>query len=38
GLSVQDVNRLMKQYEQMRKMMKKFKKGGMSSLKNLLPM
>lgn len=38
GLSVQDVNRLMKQYDQMRKMMKKFKKGGMSSLKNMLPM
>ncbi len=37
GTTVQDVNRLMKQYKQMRQMMKKFKKGGMKSLRNLLP-
>lgn len=33
GLQVQDVNRLLKQYTQMRKMMKKFsKKGGMKNM------
>ena len=33
GMQVQDVNRLLKQYTQMRKMMKKFsKKGGMKNL------
>lgn len=33
GMKVQDVNRLMKQYTQMRKMMKKFsKKGGMKNM------
>ena len=29
GMRVEDVNRLLKSYEQMRKMMKQFKKGGM---------
>ncbi|MEK7313020.1 MAG: signal recognition particle protein [Deltaproteobacteria bacterium] len=38
GTTVQDVNRLMKQYLQMREMMKRFKKGGMKSLKGMLPM
>ncbi|MBI5560552.1 MAG: signal recognition particle protein [Deltaproteobacteria bacterium] len=37
GRTVQDVNRLVKQYGQMRDMMKRFKKGGMRSLKNILP-
>ena len=32
GLQVQDVNRLMKQHQQMRKMMKKMSKGGMAAL------
>ena len=33
GMQVQDVNRLLKQYTQMRKMMKKFsKKGGMKNM------
>ena len=32
GTQVQDVNRLLKQHAQMRKMMKKFSKGGMSKL------
>jgi len=32
GLQVQDVNRLMKQHQQMRKMMKKMSKGGMASM------
>jgi signal recognition particle subunit SRP54 len=32
GLQVQDVNRLMKQHQQMRKMMKKMSKGGMSKM------
>jgi signal recognition particle subunit SRP54 len=32
GLQVQDVNRLMKQHQQMRKMMKKMSKGGMSAM------
>ncbi|MDH4226303.1 MAG: signal recognition particle protein [Deltaproteobacteria bacterium] len=36
GTTVQDVNRLMKQYEQMREMMKRVKKGGMGAMKNLL--
>ncbi len=39
GTSVQDINRLLKQYKQMRKMMKTLKKkGGMKNLKNMLPM
>ncbi|MEE9613443.1 MAG: signal recognition particle protein [Thermodesulfobacteriota bacterium] len=33
GTRVQDVNRLIKQYAQMRKMMKKFKKGGMPDIR-----
>jgi len=37
GTSVQDINRLLKQYKQMRLMMKKFKKGGMKSVKQYLP-
>lgn len=48
GTQIQDVNRLLKQYEQMQKMMKKFAKpgamkqmmrglGGMAGLKGLLP-
>ncbi|MCP0913883.1 MULTISPECIES: signal recognition particle protein [Legionella] len=48
GTQIQDVNRLLKQYEQMQKMMKKFTKpggikslmrgmGGMAGLKGLLP-
>jgi signal recognition particle subunit SRP54 len=32
GLQVQDVNRLMKQHLQMRKMMKKMSKGGMAAM------
>lgn len=32
GTQVQDVNRLLKQYTQMRKMMKKFSKGGMAKM------
>ena len=32
GLQVQDVNRLMKQHLQMRKMMKKMSKGGMANM------
>ena len=32
GVQVQDVNRLLKQFEQMRKMMKKLSKGGMKNL------
>jgi signal recognition particle subunit SRP54 len=32
GLQVQDVNRLMKQHQQMRKMMKKMSKGGMANM------
>jgi signal recognition particle subunit SRP54 len=32
GLQVQDVNRLMKQHQQMRKMMKKMSKGGMAGM------
>ncbi len=40
GTTVQDVNRLLKQYKQMRKIMKSFKKkgGGLENLKNMLPM
>lgn len=41
GMQVQDVNRLLKQYKQMKKMMKKFKGGGMRkmmrSLKGQMP-
>ena len=37
GTRVQDINKLMKQYAQMCQMMKKFKKGGMKSLKDMLP-
>ncbi len=41
GVQVQDVNRLLKQFNQMQKMMKKMKKGGMSkmmrNLKGKLP-
>jgi signal recognition particle subunit SRP54 len=32
GTQVQDVNRLLKQYTQMRKMMKKMSKGGMGKM------
>ena len=32
GMQVQDVNRLLKQFEQSRKMMKKFAGGGMAKL------
>ena len=32
GVQVQDVNRLMKQHQQMRKMMKKMSKGGMAAM------
>lgn len=37
GVTVQDVNKLLKSYTQSMKMVKKFNKGGMSSLKNMLP-
>ncbi|MDF2868073.1 MAG: hypothetical protein K0S11_1543 [Gammaproteobacteria bacterium] len=41
GTQIQDVNRLLKQFEQMQKMMKKMSKGGMqkmmSKMKHLLP-
>ncbi|NOX35222.1 MAG: signal recognition particle protein [Deltaproteobacteria bacterium] len=37
GTSVQDVNKLLKSYSQSMKMIKKFNKGGMRSLKNMLP-
>jgi len=38
GTQVQDVNRLLKQFTQMQKMMKQFKKGGMSKmLKRMAP-
>ncbi len=38
GTQVQDVNRLLKQFSQMQKMMKQFKKGGMAKmLKRLAP-
>lgn len=36
GLQVQDVNRLMKQQLQMKKMMKKMSKGGMASMMNAM--
>ncbi|MGV6853023.1 MAG: signal recognition particle protein [bacterium] len=36
GTSIQDVNRLLKQFSQMQKMMKKFAKGGMSKMMNKL--
>ncbi len=32
GTEVQEVNRLLKQFTQMQKMMKKFKKGGMAKM------
>ncbi|MFH2092513.1 MAG: signal recognition particle protein [Pseudomonadota bacterium] len=37
GTTVQDVNKLLKSYSASMKMIKKFNKGGMSSLKNMLP-
>ncbi len=37
GTSVQEVNKLLKSYSQSMKMIKKFNKGGMKSLKNMLP-
>jgi signal recognition particle subunit SRP54 len=41
GVQVQEVNRLLKQFEQMQKMMKQFSKGGigklMRGLKAMLP-
>ncbi|MCK5836939.1 MAG: signal recognition particle protein, partial [Desulfobacula sp.] len=37
GTKVQDVNKLLKSYAQSMKMIKKFNKGGMRSLKNMLP-
>ncbi len=37
GTKVQDVNKLLKSYSQSLKMIKKFNKGGMHSLKNMLP-
>ncbi|MBP8813288.1 MAG: signal recognition particle protein, partial [Laribacter sp.] len=41
GVTVQEVNRLLKQFEDMQKMMKQFSKGGMSKLmrgmKGMLP-
>ncbi len=37
GTTVQEVNKLLKSYSQSMKMIKKFNKGGMSSLKNMLP-
>ncbi len=37
GTTVQDVNKLLKSYTQSMKMIKKFNKGGMRSLKNMLP-
>ena len=36
GTQVQDVNRLLKQYTQMRKAMKKFSKGGMSKMMRMM--
>ncbi len=36
GTTIQDVNRLLKQFTQMQKMMKKFSKGGMSKMMNKL--
>jgi len=37
GTTVQDVNRLLKNYAQVMKMVKKFNKGGMRGLRNLMP-
>jgi len=37
GTSVQDVNKLLKSYTQSMKMVKKFNKGGMKSLRGMLP-
>ncbi|MBF0234148.1 MAG: signal recognition particle protein, partial [Desulfamplus sp.] len=37
GTSVQDVNKLLKSYTQTMKVIKKFNKGGIRSLKNMLP-
>ena len=37
GATVEDVNRMIKQYNQMLLMMKRFKKGGMKSLRGILP-
>jgi signal recognition particle subunit SRP54 len=37
GTKVQDVNKLLKNYTQAMKMMKKLNKGGMKSLKGMLP-
>ncbi|THB74407.1 MAG: signal recognition particle protein [Desulfobacteraceae bacterium] len=37
GTTVQDVNKLLKSYAQTMKMVKKFNKGGMRSLKGMLP-
>ncbi len=37
GVSVQEVNKLLKSYIQAMKMVKKFNKGGMRSLKSMLP-
>ena len=37
GTTVQDINKLLKSYSQSMKMIKKFNKGGMKSLKNMLP-
>ena len=36
GTSVQDINRFMKEFEQMRKMMKMFSKGGMGALGGMM--
>lgn len=38
GTTVQDVNKLLKSYTQSMKMIKKFNKGGMRSLKDMLPL
>lgn len=37
GTTVQDINKLLKSYSQSMKMIKQFNKGGMRSLKNMLP-
>ena len=37
GTTVQDINKLLKSYAQSMKMIKQFNKGGMRSLKNMLP-
>jgi signal recognition particle subunit SRP54 len=37
GTTVQDINKLLKSYSQSMKMIKKFNKGGMRSLKSMLP-